>query len=284
MPSVRWLVALACAGLLLAACGQPEGVLIGVRPHTEVAAVTATFDSSVLAAAINAQLAEYDQLAPIEDSLARGELPLDSTLTLKQRERLATLQEAGFSYIKDRLDALAGVRGQVVSDPSMQSWQKGNLMALLDGASATLSQLRVKIERDLLVDQARADVARIPRLRVYGLLLPEARLLMTGYQLQRLAVVYARQRASLQQAVNTAQANGRDVTVAQRAVNDIAIRVNTVSQESASGLAQLQGLSVAGYPGNKPYLLSARRYLTAGKFASDQAARDVAAARAALGL
>lgn len=284
MPANRWLIALACAGLLLVGCGRStDGVLIGIRAHTEVASVVATFDPSTITAEIDAQLAESDQLTPIHDSVG-GELPLDSTLTPKQRERLATDQQVGFAYVADRLAALASVRGQVVSDPSMQDWQKANLLALLDGASSSLRQIQLKIERDLLVYQARTDKARVLRLRVDSLLIPQARLLITGYLLQRLAVVYAHQKASLQQMVYAAQASGKDVTAAQAAVTDMATRISAINQRSAAGLALLQGLTPAGYPGNKGQLLSARSLLTSGKYAGDQAANDVARARAALGL
>jgi hypothetical protein len=60
--------------------------------------------------------------------------------------------------------------------------------------------------------------------------------------------------------------------------------INAINQDSAAGLAQLSGLTAAGYPGNKHLLLSARSALGAGKYASNQAAADVARARAALGL
>jgi hypothetical protein len=284
LPVARWSLALGFV-LLLVACGNQaaDGPVIGARPNPDVGTGAVSFDPSPLAAEFEAQLAAINSVQSIgETALAAGELPIDSVLTAKQSLRLGQLQVIGNALIAERLNAVAGVRGQVAADGLMSSGQKSAVMGLLDASSTGLTQLRLTIAREQLVDGARSDLVKIGHLRVYGLVLPQARMLIVAYQLASLAAMYSAQRASLQQQIYTAEAYGKDGAPAQALVNDLSIRIATVSRSSSGALAQLQGLSPSGYPANRASLISARGSLVVGKVASDQAASDVKRARAAI--
>src|ERR1700693_4667470 len=103
MPATRWLVALGCAALLLVACDQTGGPLIGVRPQAEPSAApspagTDQSQTSAIEAMFAAQLDAINNVQAIgEDALANGQLPIESFLTFRQSLRLAELQTLGES-------------------------------------------------------------------------------------------------------------------------------------------------------------------------------------------
>lgn len=284
LPAARWSIALGFV-FLLAACGNQaaDGPVIGVRPNAEVNVGAVSFDASPIADAFAAQLAATNSIQSIgETTLANGELPLDSVLTLRQSLRLAYEQVLDNTFISDRLNAISTVRGQVLSDRSTASWQKARVLGVLDGASAALYKLRLKVAREQLVDAAAHDKFYVFKLRVLTVVLPQARLLMAAYQLDNLASFYARQTAGLQQAIYAWEANGNDGTAAQAALNDFVRRIAITRGYSGAAVAQVSGLGASGYPGNRSSLISARGSLVAGKVAGDQAAADAVRTRAAL--
>ncbi len=285
MPATRWSVAIACAAVLLAACGQqaPGAPVIAVRPQAGSNPGQPSFDPTSIGAEFAAELAADTSVQPIgEDRLAAGELPIDSVLTLRQTERLANEQQLGSSLVSQRLSDIAKVRTQLVSDPAISYSERSYVIGLLDASAAAVAQMGVTIARDQLVDQAHIDVRKLAALRVNGLVLPLARKLVASYDLERLSASYASQQASLQQQIYTAEAYGKDASASQSYVNDLAVRIAAMNRAAIYVLADLQGLSPAGYPGNKPALTSARLALAGGKAASDQAAYDAARARAVL--
>jgi hypothetical protein len=285
LPAARWSLALGSVLLFLVACGNPDtgGAVIGARTNADASVATASFDASGIAAKFEADLAQLNRIQSIgETTLANGELPIDSILTFRQSLQLSYLQILGNTLISERLNAISIVRGQVVSDGAMAYWQKNGVTGSLDASTAALAQLQLTIAREQLVDRARHDIFKIGQLRVYGLVLPKARLLIAAYQLNRLGSIYTSQQAALQQQIYAAQAYGKDATAAQVIVNDLSRRVATVTGSYSAALAQLQGLNPSGYPANKHSLTSARSSLVTGKLAADQAAADVARARAAI--
>jgi hypothetical protein len=285
MPATRWSVAVCFAAIVMVGCGQQSASppVIGVRPQHAASADNATFDATSIAAEFTAELAADTSVQPIgEDKLAAGELPIDSVLTLRQSERLANEQLLGSKLVSQRLGDIAKVRAQLVADPAISYSERSYIIRLLDTSAAAVAQMGVTIARDQLVDQSHIDVRRLAALRVDGLVLPLARKLVAAYDLGRLAASYANQRASLQQQIYTAEAFGKDASASQSYVNDLAVRVAEMNRASANALADVQGLTPAGYPGNKPAMNSARLALAGGKAAADQALYDAGRARALL--
>jgi hypothetical protein len=285
MPTTRWSVAVCCAAMVMVGCGQQSASppVIGVRPQQAAGADNATFDATSIAAEFAAELAADTNVQPIgEDKLAAGELPIDSVLTLRQSERLANEQLLGSKLVSQRLTDIAKVRAQLVADPAISYSQRSYIIGLLDSSAAAVAQTGVTIARDQLVDQAHIDVRRLAALRVDGLVLPLARKLVAAYDLARLAASYANQEASLQQRINAQEAFGRNPAAAVSYVNLLAARVADMNRASANALADVQGLTPAGYPGNKPAMNSARVALAIGQAAADLAFYDAGRARALL--
>ncbi len=283
MPATRWLVALGCAALLVAACGQADGgPQIGERPQTipSPKPIT-TFDTSSIEATFAAQLVDLNSIPSIgEDALANGQLPIDTFLTLRQSLRLATLQTLGQTLLAERLKAISSVRAQV--SLSLSGYQSANVLGVLDNATAVVSQMQITIAEEQLVDRARADVTRIGTLRIYGFVLPQARLMVAGYLLSQLAALYGGQVGNLQIHVDNAQSLGCNVTTAQAYVNDLSAQSSALRYDGNIIVADVQSLNAAGYPGNKYLLKSAHGPQQAGKNANFRAASDANAARNAI--
>ena len=192
---------------------------------------------------------------PGESVLASGQVPLEDFLTVKQIERLLFLQQLGTIEVDARLTVIAQLRSHVVADGTMATSQKGSVMALLDPVSAGLRSLRVKITtQDRLVDQARADLTTIGLLRVYGLLMPQAHLLIAAYQMQQLATTYWAQRSDLQRRINAQLLTNPDVAPALAIVNAMSAQIRSMSYASQSAAYTIAGLRSADYPATRPAL------------------------------
>jgi hypothetical protein len=275
--------------LLASACGSPaaNATVIGVRPAAGAVAVTpGHVDLSAVATMLADQMASASNTTPIpgEDWLALGELPIDSTLTLNQVERLQRLQLLCDYIIQERQAAIAALVGQIAGDGATTWYQKANLYALLNSGSATLHALQVKVARDQVVDEARADVVRIASLRIYGVLIPKVRILLAAYQIQHLAQLYSSAQANLQQRVSALPSTGSPISAAQGYLNDLGKQINAMSNNSYYMVSLLYGLDPSGYPANKPWFRTARQAMVRAQSASFVAGADIAKVHGYLGI
>jgi hypothetical protein len=288
MPATRWLVALGCAALLLAGCARQEGsAVIGVPPQPDISpASPAPFDPSSIEVGLAQQLADSTASLPViqEQALAAGQLPIDTLLSARQQERWAVFVSTGLAQVDQRLAALASTRSRVLSDPLVSYYQKATITSLLDSARARVIQMQAKIGNDQLVDQTRVDVRNLAKLYIFGLVLPQAKLMLAAYQLSQLGYIYANQVANpqhgLQQQVNNAQSLGCDITTAQAYVNDLSAQSAALRYDGNIMLGDVQSLNAAGYPGNKYLLKSAHGPQNAGKNANIRANADGSRIRA----
>jgi hypothetical protein len=271
---------LASFTLLVAACGQQaaNGTVIGIRQQVDLAPDSTQVDLTAMNNLLAEELAQASNTAAIpgEDWMALGELPIDTTLTAKEIERLLGLQSLCEGAINQRLAALATVRTQVAGDGLMSYYEKSNLMYLLDSTSSSLKRVQVEVARAELADQVRADIQRVAGLRVDGLLLPKVHLLIAGYQVQQLGGIYGGDRIKFQQQVGLGLGSPSVTAAAQALVDDLAVQVAIMSTYSSYALGLLSYLDPSGYPRNKPSLQAARQALDRAKIASDRATADVA--------
>ncbi len=282
----RSAVALAWVGLLLISACSPTTAndsAIGVRPTPVPSPTTGRvpFDPAGLNAALQAQLNDAASASAIQgdDYLALGLLPLDSTLTFKQTERLIFLQQLGQGIIDQRLNAITVLRNQVVADGAIGWPQKGVLTNILDSTSAALLSMKAAIGSDQLVDKTRADIIKIATVRTYGLVLPQVHMLIAAYQIQHLAAIYSGQILGLKDRIVVVASQGVNVTRAVNAERDLEAQIGIMNRTSYLAIATLPNLSAAGYPGNKGTVLMVRNNVTAGKYAASQAGVDAANAR-----
>jgi hypothetical protein len=260
--------------MLLAACAQQEtAAVIGVRPHAEVIATPIAFDPTTIQAGLTAQLADSKDFTAIQEgTLAPGQLPIDTFLSVRQQERWAYWQSFGLTECDKRLVALAFVRSQVASDGLIGSYQKGAIIGLLDNAIAQVSQLRTKIAYDQLVDQTKKDVASVFSLRVGRLVLPRAKEMLSAYDLGALAVIYADAMVNWPAEILNAQSLGCDVSTAQYYVTALSAQIGALRYYSSAMLGDVQANLLA----------SAHNPQRAGKNAASNAQFDAGAGRAAI--
>ncbi len=283
--AARAVVVALFVGLALTACGQPTGFgqLIGTRPVPSAAPVNVVIDTSALINSLNSELDLANSTTTITDESAQLAQEFNTLLTIKQSERLSALQQLGAQIISTRLAAIAQVRRQVLALP-LNSSQKYQIVYLLDSATAGLHGMQAKISTDQLVDVARVDVKSVAAFRVYGLLLPQCHMLIAAYDLQHLISVYSNEKTTLQDAINKAVLNGTPYGSAQSNVNDLGAQISQISYYTSNAIAVLPYLTSAGYPGNRSTITAIRGQLNQASTASTNAANDVLAAKAALGI
>ena len=271
----RCVVLFTLAGFILSACGQPvaNGAVIATRIVPSLAAPPGNVQISTEAIAqrLDLELKQANDVAGIPGE--NGRVPLDILLSVKQIERLQFVQELARLEVDGQLRVIAGLRAQVMTDPTLAGWQKGNIAAILDQTAAGLNVLRIQItQQDQMTDQARADITTIAFFRVNNLLVPQTHLLIAAYQMQQLAVTYDAQRAALQRQIIAQQLTDPNIAPAQAATNAMKTQVSAMLLASQRAAAVLLGLRAIDYPAYQSGLAGARQTLLTGAGAGDRAA------------
>jgi hypothetical protein len=224
--------------------------VIGVPAKPNLApASPAVLDTSAIDAGLAEQIAESTAELPSIQLGTRlpGQLPVDIFLTAKQMQHLTQWQVKGLTEAQIRLTAIAAVRGSVASAPVVSYGQKAAIFSILDSSSAEVVQIQAKMGADQLADQTKADLRRLYSLHVLTFVLPQAKQMLTGYQLGDWAAYYASTLAPMPVEIINAESLGCNVTTAQADVSELSRQIAILRSDSYSLLAFAQSVSPAGF-------------------------------------
>lgn len=175
-------------------------------------------------------------------------------------DTLAQVKARGDFEVARRLRTLNDLTAVVSGAAHLTPADRSSLLAQIGSDQRGLRALQAKFDADTDVATERADVRQIVTgFRVYLLLEPQVRLVRAADALTDAAQRLTAVASNLQSQVNAAQASGKDVAAAQRAVTDIGTQVTAANSTLNGVQVSLVALTPQGYPGNKPSLVQARQ-------------------------
>jgi hypothetical protein len=151
------------------------------------------------------------------------------------------------------------VKKDLDATPSVASADRATLDAQIDATVTGLTTLKATFDADATLAAVRSDCRRVVTdERVYALLIPRVELVRAAGRVQAAMGTLHHLAGLLQARVNAAKGRNRDTTSAQGYVTDLGLKADEAAKAVADVPAAVLPLGAAGYPGNRPVLVSAR--------------------------
>ena len=196
---------------------------------------------------------------------------------------VAVLRAGGTAAIDRRLVFLGVLSRYIDAASHLQAAHRSTLKDRFTSDEDGLRALRTKIQGDSDCATLRQDVRSIVTgYRIYVLVGPQTRLTVVADRLVWVSSKLDDVAAKLQKAIDAAKARGKDVTAAQKALNDMKAQDATARTEAVAVPDKVLPLQPSGYPENRSVLLSSRDSLRSSRAHLAAAIRDAKAVVSAL--
>ncbi len=172
------------------------------------------------------------------------------------------LKTRGDAEITRRITALNTLLTKLGAMKRLTDSQKATFTSGVQGEITTLTNLKAKIDADTDIATLRTDVQSIVQsYRVFALYLPQINIMANADK--ALAIVDEMNQIStkLQTRIDAAKGAGHDTTALVTLMTDRAAKLTDASTQANNAINTVVPLTPAGYPGNRPTLLSARTML-----------------------
>lgn len=164
----------------------------------------------------------------LSDLINRGnkEVKAASQAADKSADRLQKAKTYGDRMVDNRVAELNRVLSRIQTDTRLTSDEKSSLSSDIQNALSGLNQLKIKIDADTTVESVKTDAKSIiTNYKVYAVLVPKIRLLITIDSLLNLNQKMLALIPKLDSLVATLQSQGKDVSTIQPLVADIKTRL-----------------------------------------------------------
>lgn len=195
---------------------------------------------------------------PTTSRAARTEERLDQTLT-----RLKTRAD---NEITRRVSALTALIGRITNFKRISDAQKSSFSTNIQAEITALNQLKTKIDADTDITTLKSDVQSIVNsFRVYALYIPSTRIVANADIVLDIANQMQQYTQKLQDAINTTQSAGKDVSTITPLMTDRNAKITDAITQAQNAITTVSSLTPAGYPGNQTQLKSARDMLSTAR-------------------
>jgi hypothetical protein len=197
--------------------------------------------------------------------------------------RMTLLKARGHLAIQRRLIELDRLTALVNGATHLSSANRTALVSKLSADRGGLESLDTKIQGDTDASTLRTDLESIvTAYRIYVLVAPQAHLAVASDRVAAFVSLGNTIAGQIQAAIDTAKGNGKDVKVAQAALNEMRKQLQAATAAIAGIASNVIALTPSGYPANRSMLISARISILAARAHLAKARVDAHAAVSAL--
>lgn len=185
----------------------------------------------------------------------------DEWLAARADPSVATFRPVGDCEIARRLDTIAKLRTVIAEAKALTADHRSALAAILDRSQSGLSVLKSKIDADTSLATLRADIHAIfADYRIYALVVRQVHLVRGDDAVTAAAARLTEAAATIQVAIQTAQQNGKDVTVASQHLAAMQAAITAATGQVDGDAAQVLPLTPSEWNAGtaKPVLDAAR--------------------------
>ncbi len=173
--------------------------------------------------------------------------------------RMTYLKARGHLAIERRLNEITRLTALVNGATHLTSPDRSALLSKLSSDSSGLQALDTKIQGDTDGTTLHNDlVSIVTGYRIYVLVAPQVHIVVASDRIDALVSLGNSIAARIQAKIDAAKAAGKDVTKAQKALNDMKKQLVDAASAISGVAAEVIALTPSGYPGNRSTLLSAR--------------------------
>jgi hypothetical protein len=160
-----------------------------------------------------------------------------SNSAARKQDQLQNIIKAADAMIANRIATLNALNTKIQGNAS--------LTTDIQNAITGLNTLKTIIDADTDLAKAKADAKQIvTNFRIYEILEPKMRLLVTINNLQTTSTNVSKLIPQIQNLINTEGSAGKDVTELNTLLADITSQLTTINNTLASDLATVQGITV----------------------------------------
>ena len=169
--------------------------------------------------------------------------------SVEQSRRMNTLKAKGASEIDRRLDKLQKAADKASLISQLSKKDADNIKSQLATEIDHLTKLKTKLANDTDLASARVDIqAIIDSYRIYGLLLPKARIIAAADRFLLADNQFQTLRTQLQHKITLAKQQGKDVTALQKSLDDMRAKLAGAEPKYDGLAAKLVDLATTDYP------------------------------------
>ncbi|MCL5411329.1 MAG: hypothetical protein M1150_01120 [Patescibacteria group bacterium] len=193
-------------------------------------------------------------LAQNKDDLGLGRLIQDvkgmenkaSRTAEKEGDNLESLKKVAEKMISKRNEELNKLIDRVNEDKQLSETDKSSLKNDIQNVINALNGLKSKIDEETNIEGVRNDMKQIvSSYRVYEVLTPKTRLIITIDRLQALLSRLQGLTPKLQDLIDSLKFQGKDVTALQALLNDINNQLSTINVQLSTDKSNVLGVSVS---------------------------------------
>lgn len=171
-----------------------------------------------------------------------------STAAQRQETNLTNLKQRADKAIDNRITELNNLLSRIQNNSRLSSDEKTSLSADINTDISGLTSLKAKIDADTDLQTARSDAKTIvTSYRIYMVLVPKIRLLITIDNLSALDTTLQGLTPKLQDLINNLKSQGKDVTSLQSSLDDINSRLTSISNTLSADKSKVEAVSVSDY-------------------------------------
>lgn len=152
----------------------------------------------------------------------------------KQETNLTNLKQRADKAIDNRIAELGKLSSRIQNDSRLSADEKSSLTAEIQTNITGLTNLKTKIDADTDIAVARTDAKSIYSFRIYMVVVPQTRLLITIDNLATLTTNLQGLTPKVQDLINTLKSQGKDVSNLQSLLDDINKQLSTISTKLAT--------------------------------------------------
>lgn len=168
-----------------------------------------------------------------------------SNSAARQQDQLQNVIMAADKMIANRLTTLNELNTRIQGDTRLTTDEKTTLTTDVQNAITGLNTLKTTIDADTDLTKARADAKQIvTNFRVYEILEPKLRLLVTLNNLQTVSTNIQALIPQIQGLISTLQGQGKDTSSITALLTDISSQLTTINTTITADTAALNGVSI----------------------------------------
>lgn len=167
----------------------------------------------------------------------------------RQENNLANLKQRADKAIDNRVNELNRLSTRVQNNSRLSTDEKSSISGNISTNITGLATLKAKIDADTDINTARADVKQITTFKIYAVVVPQTRILITIDNLLALDTRLQGLTPKIQDLINNLKSQGKDVSSTQSLLDDMNSQISNIfSKLSADKLTILAVKSDSSNP------------------------------------
>jgi hypothetical protein len=232
----------------------------GSQAADDPGALESSIDASINN--VTSDLSSVDSAPASEGDVVTGAGTSNTTTAGSGATQLATIRGAADTAVKARISKLETLKSRITESKDLTAPHQSGMLAEITSDENGLTTLDATVQSDATSATATADAGKIvTQYRVYVLEVPKFNEVMAADAIAAANVNLQAAIPKFSAALAARQQNGVDISAAQTALADLNAKASAIARTNGEMVEPLLAMTPAGYPANRPTMISTRQAL-----------------------